>query len=45
MRLLDIAHRRLMLGLFGVDWNAVDAPFSKQEFFDALREAKGEVNQ
>ena len=41
VRLLDIAHNRLMLGLGGVDWNAADAPFSKQEFFDAMDEAKG----
>jgi len=42
VRLLDIAHHRLMLGLFGVDWDAAEAPFSKQEFLDGIREAKGE---
>ena len=41
VRLLDIAHHRLMLGLFGVDWNAADAPYSKQELFDAIEDAKG----
>ncbi len=41
VRLLDIAHHRLMLGLFGVDWDAADAPYSKQELFDAIEDAKG----
>ncbi len=42
VRLLDVGHNRLMLGLCGVDINQPDAPFSKQEFFDAIHEAKGE---
>ena len=41
VRLLDIAHNRLMLGLCGVDFNAADAPFSKQEFDEAIQDAKG----
>ena len=42
VRLLDIGHHRLMVGLCGVDTDAPDAPFSKQEFFDAIQDAKGE---
>ena len=42
VRLLDVGHNRLMIGLCGVDFNQPDAPFSKQEFFDAIHEAKGE---
>ncbi len=41
VRLLDIAHHRLMLGLFGVDLDAVDAPYSKQELLDAIEDAEG----
>ena len=40
VKLMDIGHNRLMLGLCGVDFNQPDAPFSKQEFFDAIHEAK-----
>ncbi len=42
VNLLDMGHHRLMVGLFGVDTDAPDAPFSKKEFFDAIGEAKGE---
>lgn len=42
VRLLDVGHNRLMIGLCGVDWDAPDAPFSEKEFFDAIHEAKGE---
>ena len=41
VRLLDIAHHRLMLGLFGVDRDAADAPYGKQELLDAIEDAKG----
>ncbi len=40
--LLDAAHNRLMIALCGVDTEAVDAPFTKKEFHDAIHEAKGE---
>ena len=42
VKLMDIGHNRLMLALCGVDFNQPDAPFSKQEFFDAIGEAKAE---
>ena len=42
VRLLDVGHNRLMIGLCTVDTEAPDAPFSKKEFFDAIHEANGE---
>ena len=42
VKILDVAHHRLMMGLCGVDFNAPDAPFSKKEFCGAIDEAKGE---
>ncbi len=42
VRLFDVGHNCLMLGLCGVYFNQPDAPFSKQEFFDAIHEVKGE---
>ena len=43
VKLMDIGHHRLMLGLCGVDTDAPDAPFSKKEFFNAMDEAKDEA--
>ena len=43
VKLLDVGHNRLMLGLCAVDTDAPDAPFSKKEFFDAIAEAKDEA--
>ncbi|MCH8073907.1 MAG: hypothetical protein IIA09_18395 [Proteobacteria bacterium] len=45
VRLLDIAHHRLMVGLCGVDFNAAEAPFSKQELDAAIKDAKGDDSQ
>ena len=42
VRLLDVGHNRLMIGLCTVDTDEPDAPFSNKEFFDAIHEAKGE---
>jgi len=42
VHLLDIAHHRLMLGLFGIEMDASDAPFSKEQLFEAINEAKGD---
>ena len=42
VRLLDVGHHCLMVGLCAVDTDTPDAPFSKKEFFDAIHEANGE---
>ena len=40
VKMLSASHNRLMIGLSHVDTDAPDAPFSKQEFFDAIHEAE-----
>lgn len=40
VKLLDIGHHRLMVGLCGVDLESPDAPFTQQQFLDAIKEAK-----
>ncbi len=40
VKLMDVGHHRLMVGLCSVDFNQPDAPFSKQEFFDAIHKAE-----
>ena len=40
--LMNTAHMRLMVALCGVDSEAPDAPFSKEEFHAAIHEAKAE---
>lgn len=42
VHLLDIGHHRLTIGLCGVDTDASDAPFSKEELFEAINGAKGD---
>ncbi len=43
VKIMNVGHNRLMLGLCAVDTDAPDAPFSKKEFFDAIDQAKDEA--
>ena len=42
LSLMDSAHSRLMDALCGVDYEAPDAPFSKEEFHAAIDEARAD---
>ncbi len=43
VKIMNVGHNRLMLGLCAVDTDAPAAPFSKKEFFDTIAEAKNEA--
>jgi len=43
VKIMNVGHNRLMMGLCAVDTDAPDTPFSKKEFFDAIAKAKDEA--
>ena len=43
VKIMNVGHNRLLMGLCAVDTDAPDAPFSKKEFFDAIAKAKDEA--
>ncbi len=42
VEMLSKAHNRLMVALCGIDTDAPDAPFTKEQFLEAINDAKAE---